>query len=138
MLQKTEVVINSVDINGIVTPAKVYAETYTEGDYTVPAAPYLDGQTFEGWKVNDTLYATADEVLRAVETLVKAKTTVTVAVSYKSLFRIPSRTSCLHLFLAIRQYGGGEFPSSGEKSDGAVRTRRDSKQALRKIPAYSA
>ena len=83
MLQKTEVVINSVDINGIVTPAKVYAETYTEGDYTVPAAPYLDGQTFEGWKVNDTLYATADEVLRAVETLVKAKTTVTVAVSYK-------------------------------------------------------
>ena len=33
-------------------------------------------------------------------------------------------------YLAIRQYGGGNFPASDEKSDGAVRTRRDTKQAL--------
>ena len=34
------------------------------------------------------------------------------------------------ILLAIRQYGGTKFPSSGEKSDGAIRTRGDSEQAL--------
>lgn len=80
---KTEVIINSVDINGISTPTTVYKETYTSADYTVPASPYLDGYTFSGWKVNDVLYATADNVQSAVEALVKAGTAVTVAVVYE-------------------------------------------------------
>ena len=78
----TEVIINSVDINGITTLTTVYKENYTSADYTVPASPYLDGYTFSGWKVNDVLYTTADDVQSAVETLVKAGTEVTVAVVY--------------------------------------------------------
>ena len=78
----TPVVINSVDINGITTPTTVYKEIYASADYTVPASPYLDGYTFSGWKVNDVLYATADDVQSAVYALVKAGTPVTVAVVY--------------------------------------------------------
>ena len=79
---KTEVIIDSVDINGISTPTTVYAETYTSTAYTVPASPYLDGYTFTGWTVNDTLYTTADTVQTAVYNLVKAETPVTVSVVY--------------------------------------------------------
>ena len=82
-LEKTEVIINSVDINGTATPTTVYAETFTAADYTVPSAPYLDGYDFKGWTVNDTLYTTADEVQTAVETLVKSGTAVTVKVDYE-------------------------------------------------------
>lgn len=85
MLEKTEVIINSVDINGISTKKTVYAENYTDADYTVPSAPYMDGYNFTGWKVNDTLYTTADEVKNAVATLVaeKPETEINVAVVYE-------------------------------------------------------
>ena len=79
----TPVVINSVDINVIATPTTVYKEIYTSTDYTVPASPYLDGYTFSGWTVNDTLYTTADTVQTAVYDLVKAGTPVTVEVVYE-------------------------------------------------------
>ena len=83
MLEKTEVIITSVDINGNSTKTTVFAETYTSADYTVPSAPYMDGYNFNGWKVNGTLYTTADNVQTAVETLVKAGTAVTISVDYE-------------------------------------------------------
>ncbi|MBR0484044.1 MAG: InlB B-repeat-containing protein [Oscillospiraceae bacterium] len=83
MLEKTAVIINSVDINGISTETTVYAEIYTSTDYTVPDAPYLDGYDFKGWNVNDMFYTTAEEVQSAVETLVKSGTAVTVNVVYE-------------------------------------------------------
>ena len=85
MLEKTEVTIITVDINGSKTKSTVYAEIYTSADYTIPEGTYLDGYTFKGWKVNDTLYTTADEAQAAVESLVREKTTVTVAVNYEKL-----------------------------------------------------
>ena len=86
MLEKTAVVINSVDINGIKTPTTVYAETYADGDYTVPSAPYLDGYTFNGWKVNSTLCTTAEDVQTAIAAAVAEKPeSVTVAVEYEKL-----------------------------------------------------
>lgn len=80
MLEKTEVVINSVDINGITTKTTVYAETFTAEDFIVPAKPYLDGYTFKGWTVNGSLYTNADDVKNAVAGLVAGKTTESVEV----------------------------------------------------------
>ena len=83
MLEKTEVIINSVDINGITTSTPVYAETYTNEDYTVPQDIYLDGYTFIGWKVNNgETISTPEAVQTAVYELVKAETEVTVEVVY--------------------------------------------------------
>ena len=79
----TAVVINSIDINGITASKTVYAETYTDADYKVPSAPYLDGYRFNGWTVNGTLYKTAEEVKTAVESLVREGTAVTVVTDYE-------------------------------------------------------
>ena len=83
MLEKTAVTINSIDINGISTKTTVYAETYTDADYTVPDAPYMDGYNFKGWTVNGTLHTNAADVQSAVRTLVKSGTAVEVAVVYE-------------------------------------------------------
>lgn len=82
---RTGVTIRSVDIDGDITSTKVYVETFTKGDYTVPASPYLDGYDFVGWTVNGKLYTNADDVQTAVEALVagKPKTYITVAVVYE-------------------------------------------------------
>ena len=83
MLEKTEVIINTVDINGITTSTPVYAETYTNEDYTIPKDIYLDGYTFIGWKVNNgETISTPEAVQTAVYELVKAETEVTVEVVY--------------------------------------------------------
>ena len=85
LVDKTEVIINSVDINGIKTSKTVYAENFTSTDYSVPSATYMDGYTFTGWKVNGTLYTAADAADSAVETLVKGKNNVTVEVVYEKI-----------------------------------------------------
>ena len=77
------VIIKSVDINGITFSQTVYTETYTDTDYTVQSVVYLDGYNFNGWKVNDTLYKTAEEVKTAVESLVREGTAVTVVTDYQ-------------------------------------------------------
>ena len=99
MLEKTEVIINSVDINGNITKTTVFAETYTSADYTVPSAPYMDGYNFNGWKVNGTLYTTADDVQTAVETLVKAGTAVTISVDYEKKTEIENFVDRLYTSL---------------------------------------
>ena len=79
---KTEVIIKTVDINGIKTSKTVYAETFTSADYSV-SAPYLDGYVFNGWNVNGETYPTENAANAAIETLVKAETPVTVKEVYE-------------------------------------------------------
>lgn len=85
MLDKTEVSIITVDINGIRTSSTVYAETYSSSDYTLPSGVYLDGYNFTGWTVNDVLYTTAEEASAAVAALVAEKPddAITVKVVYE-------------------------------------------------------
>lgn len=69
----TMVEIDSKDFNGKITPTLVRAESFTEEEFTVPTGVYLEGRTFTGWKVNDTLYTTSEEVSSAVNALVGEK-----------------------------------------------------------------
>lgn len=82
---RTEVIIRSIDIDGDITSTKVYAETFTKTDYTVPASPYLDGYNFVGWTVNSRLLTTADEVQETIAALIakNPKAPITVAVVYE-------------------------------------------------------
>ncbi|MBP1534447.1 MAG: hypothetical protein IK999_10060 [Ruminococcus sp.] len=83
MLEKTEVIINSVDINGNQVSTKVYKETFTNADYLLPKDEYYDGYDFKGWNVNGTTYSTTDAAYNAVHDLVTSGTEVTVAVVYE-------------------------------------------------------
>jgi hypothetical protein len=85
LVDKTEVIIDSVDINGIKMSKTVYAENFTSADYSVPSATYMDGYSFTGWKVNDILYTSADTANAAVAELVQSKTEVTVKVVYEKV-----------------------------------------------------
>lgn len=85
MLAQTAVVIQFVDINGFKEDTTVYAETFKDSDYILPSAPYLDGYTFEGWAVNNTIYSNAIDARSAVASAVSEKPTgpVKVSVIYK-------------------------------------------------------
>lgn len=82
-LEKTEVIINSVDINGNQVSATVYKETFTDADYTLPKDEYYDGYDFEGWNINGTTYNTADSAKNAIYDLVTSGTEVTVTMIYE-------------------------------------------------------
>ena len=87
MLECTRVVINTIDINGTKTSKTVKAEIFKSSDYTVPANTFYNGFDFFGWKVNGTLYNTAELAQSAVETLVaqKPETAITVEVVYEKI-----------------------------------------------------
>ena len=104
------VTINCIDINNITTSSTVTAETFQSSDFIVPANPYLDGYTFSGWKVNGTLYTTADEVKTAVETLVKAGTDVTVKTVYekKTYTPVPAKSATCTQNGNIQYYTGSD------------------------------
>jgi uncharacterized repeat protein (TIGR02543 family) len=82
---RTEVIIRYIDIDGDITSTKVYTETFTKTDYTVPASPYLDGYDFVGWTVNSRLLTTADEVQETIAALIakNPEAPITVAVVYE-------------------------------------------------------
>ena len=71
---KNEVNIQFIDVNGktkstlTVTPADNSFENVSIPE--IPSAPYLDGYTFKGWTVGETLYTDADALQTALKNLV--------------------------------------------------------------------
>ena len=82
IVKYTPVVINYVDINGITTPTTVYKEIYSNGEYTLPGTPYLDGYDFTGWTVNGTSIKDKDYVIAEVGSRVSHGENVTISVVY--------------------------------------------------------
>ena len=81
----TPVEIHSIDVNGKIATSTVYVEKFEEEGYELPAAPYLDGRIFVGWKVNATLYTTSEEAQMAVNELVAEapEEAITIEVEYE-------------------------------------------------------
>ena len=71
--EHTPVIINFVDINGIVTSKTVYAETFNADDLEIPSNPYLDGYTFKHWTVNNTVCTSVSDLKSNITDLVTSK-----------------------------------------------------------------
>ena len=71
--EHTPVIINFVDINGIVTSKTVYAETFNADDLEIPSNPYLDGYTFKHRTVNNTVCTSVSDLKSNITDLVTSK-----------------------------------------------------------------
>ncbi len=106
-----DIVINEIDINGIVTSNIVHKETF-EG-YSLPNTPYLDGYEFNGWKINGTLYTASNEseATAYVASLIESGTDVTIAVVYNKL-NIQHTVSCTVVGCRIKNAEGTVITSN--------------------------